>query len=216
MSQPGLSAFLNNPETDDTLQNIRREYLASKKNLQNLLVTSPTTARTRPHLQIPTPPIHGSKERADDDKLRQQLREGLQPDRFINRPPQMPIPTAARSDIEDLRSMLYSQQRIIDDLTRGLDVQAVRNSALENRVNMMERYIAQLESREVSRSSESQLVDEGVSRRLRQQHAPIYRSDENTHALLNLGASDRPDRQISNFDDSTTKLLQIARDSSRW
>ncbi|KAM3163659.1 Spindle pole component 29 [Lachancea thermotolerans] len=216
MSQPGLSAFLSNPETDDTLQNIRREYLASKKNLQNLLVTSPTRARTRPLQQIPTPPINGSKERADDDKLRQQLREGLQPDRFMNRPPQVPIPTAARSDIENLRSMLYSQQRVIDELTRGLDAQVIRNSALENRVSMLERYITRLESQDNSRSPEPQLVDEGISRRLRQQHTPLYTDDENTRVLLNSGAVDRPDRQISNFDDSTTKLLQIARDTSRW
>lgn len=112
--------------------------------------------------------------------------------------------------------MLYSQQRVIDELTRGLDAQVIRNSALENRVSMLERYITRLESQDNSRSPEPQLVDEGISRRLRQQHTPLYTDDENTRVLLNSGAVDRPDRQISNFDDSTTKLLQIARDTSRW
>ena len=150
MSQSRLNGFFDNPETDDTLQNIRREYLASKKNLQELLVTSPTQIRTRSfQQQAPTPPNNDLRELQSDERLRQQLREGFKKDTSFHNSVRAPvIPNIPQQqEIDSLRSVLHSQQRQIDQLVRGLDSQAARNSALQQRVTTLERYVSELESR---------------------------------------------------------------------
>ncbi|SCU82808.1 LADA_0C08086g1_1 [Lachancea dasiensis] len=213
MNRTGTTGFFNDPETDDTLQNIRRDYLASKKNLQELLVTSPTTTRTRP-LQVPTPPME-RKTRGNDELLRQQLREGL---RIDSRHPSGSLPPAARRDlprkvepehyteVDGLRMMVHDQQQSIGRLQRALEAQEARNANLEMRMRTLEHCVAILEKSPRSpyepRNTEPPGAYESVDH-------------DNTKVLLNLDGGQPVQRLHSNYDDSTTNLIKLSQISSQ-
>ncbi|SCV05755.1 LANO_0H14466g1_1 [Lachancea nothofagi CBS 11611] len=223
MSRTKATGFFNDPETDDTLQNIRREYLASKKNLQELLVTSPTGTRTRP-VQVPTPPTDGplfNRSYSNDDRLRQQLREGLQHEAPVSASsfrslPRNPVPKHYNED-DNLRRMVYDQQRQIDQLQRGLDTQGARNLALQDRLYVLERTISKLEAELSKARPHTPHIDQAADHLpSRFAQAQDFQDSENTRVLLNLDSEKPAKRQISNYDDSTTKLLQLAQNSNRW
>ncbi|CEP64090.1 uncharacterized protein LALA0_S10e02036g, partial [Lachancea lanzarotensis] len=226
--QPG-KGFFSDPETDDTLRNIRREYLASKKNLQELLITSPTSMRTR-QLQNPTPVTDFSRKDGrlnNDDHLRLQLREGLKSDPEIM--PAGATPSSyktfqkigqskAYNEIDTMRSMLYDQQRQINQMQRDFESQGQRNAALHDRVYYLERTVAKLEA-ELETQSTVRDSYEPVVRPLRTKiPAPVeFQDHDNTRALLNPQSMDMAaKRQISNYEDSTTRLIQMAQDSNSW
>ncbi|SCU93678.1 LAME_0F04632g1_1 [Lachancea meyersii CBS 8951] len=225
MNRAGGNGFFSDPETDDTLRNIRREYLASKKNLQELLITSPTGVRTRP-VQVPTPPTDGSRKmtKLNDDHLRLQLREGLKSDLGAPRPasasyrPLKDTVPAQYTEIESLRTLFYDQQRRIDHLQRGFESQGARNAALHDRIYFLERTVAKLEAELDSRSHATDLYEAPPgSYSTRNAPAFDFQDRDNTRALLDPQTTDRPTkRQISNYEDSTTRLIQLAQGSNRW
>ncbi|SCU89464.1 LAFA_0E18250g1_1 [Lachancea sp. 'fantastica'] len=228
MSRPTGKGFFSDLESDDTLRNIRREYLASKKNLQELLVTSPTAMRTR-QMHIPTPSTDYSRKNAqlnNDDHLRLQLREGLKSDPEI---PTRATPSGHKTfqknmerkpydDIDSLRSILYDQQRQIDQLQRKFESQGARNAALHDRVYYLERTVAKLEA-ELETQSTVRDSYEPLDRSFRAKNLSSleFQDRDNTGALLNPRTTDSvTKRQISNYEDSTTKLIQLAQGSNSW
>ncbi|SCW03416.1 LAFE_0G09934g1_1 [Lachancea fermentati] len=225
MNHSSARGLRNMPEADDTLHKIRRDYLMSKKNLQELLTASSTrlsgnSARIGP---LPTPPLQSS-EALSDEKLRQQIRQGLQKDEPPLRSPQASLQHMTSSaDLAYLRQLMRDQQRQIDDLTRRLHSQSVSNKALQDRVTMLEDYVSQMEaSNRQTRKYNYNYTKSALSSSssLGRSTAPSESYDaytgpelDNTNYLLDLTPGKIQHRDFSNLDDSTTRLLQLAQNA---
>lgn len=131
-----VSQFLNNVENDDTLQNIRKEYLNSKRTLQELMTNQsptkkmefskkPTLLQERNSNDYINRNVNSSKP-TDDEFLRRQLREGLS-----RKPePKISLPSLA-SDTNRLDS-IYSSVNKIDELEKKLYHHELQIQALKN------------------------------------------------------------------------------------
>ncbi|AMD22731.1 HHL039Wp [Eremothecium sinecaudum] len=163
-----MSTFLNRPDTDDTLQNIRKEYLNTKRNLHELLTNSPTrisqgtrmsaeaigkgpTTQFGLQQQQPMPMPKPSPHHAisdQDEKLRHQLRDYISnKDRHmapVAGSGNKPIRGSASNNDGGLQRQLDSQNFILNSLKRELDMQRTINSMLFERLERLEeevRYI---------------------------------------------------------------------------
>lgn len=162
-----ISTFLNRPDTDDTLQNIRKEYLNTKRNLKELLTNSPTKitqdSRMAMDLKSKVPiqaqfgvqqqdlnqvPIHPQQhhKQVQDEQLRKQLREYMA-DRNVGigtfkgdqsmGPPNLATEVRYQND-PGFQIQLDNQRTMINSLRRELERQASLNNILFNRLERLE------------------------------------------------------------------------------
>ncbi|AET41585.1 Spc29p Ecym_8307 [Eremothecium cymbalariae DBVPG len=162
------SSYLNRPETDDTLQNIRKEYLNTKRNLHDLLTSSPTRipqstrgelgGKAAAGLQQQQGAQLAAQDAEQDDRLRQQLRDYMNnrgrhmgaPARYPSvgaaAPPAPPLlqaagggSAAAVAPVEgSLQRQLDNQKLMFDSLKRELDTQRTINNMLFQRLDQLE------------------------------------------------------------------------------
>lgn len=225
MNTSNITEFLNRPETDDTLQNIRKEYLASKKNLKDLLNSSPASG-PRPQQQqqqqeqrLPTPPslTISSKE---DERLRQQLRDALNNE---PKPQRLQPPLASLNEIAYLRKIVHEQQAQLQSLTQELHNQKSFNYSLQSRLLMVEDYVKHLESTVTSGNNHSlrtRINPSSLSAPSSSSTSELFTRStkvdlDNTKVLLGLEDVKPERRQFSNLDDNTARLLQLSGTNNR-
>ncbi|GAV54936.1 hypothetical protein ZYGR_0AS02590 [Zygosaccharomyces rouxii] len=176
--------FFDRPENDDTLQNIRRQYLESKKNLQDLMMKQNQNGDD--DVAAATDSIGINDQSA---KIRKGFKSPLKPKEVMveNRPTSDNL--IMMNEVRSLRSLVYEQQAQIRRLQADLQFQ--KNSEFE-----FQRMILQFQSQLKN------LRDELAELR----NLKNYRFDNNR------GIDD--DRSVSfespTFDDSTTRLIQIS------
>ncbi|SCU85145.1 LAMI_0C10286g1_1 [Lachancea mirantina] len=210
MSKQSFNDFFNKVDTDDTLQNIRKEYLASKKNLHELISASPTRITAKPVVrstQLPTPPGNiNDLER--DERLRRQLHDTNQP-----RQPD----TGHSEQFSRLESLIVEQQRQLDRLRYQLDQYEITNRALRERTYAVEHELRQL------RYTGSLSIDSYPRRETRTAESRVRDNEigdldfDNTKALLSSSRIEKSQRrQFSNLDDSTTRILQMTKNPQEF
>ncbi|KAG0676473.1 spindle pole component [Kluyveromyces marxianus] len=166
-----VSQFLNNVENDDTLQNIRKEYLNSKRTLQELMSNQSPTKRmefsTRPtaapdlrkennsdaNKKYNNNIFHNSPKANqfqrpsgninEDEFLRIQLREAM----AKSKEPKQNIPSgnidklSSLTRLDDLEKRLYQHELQIQTLKSELYQSNSLNRSLQNKVNLLEEHM---------------------------------------------------------------------------
>ncbi|CDO93580.1 unnamed protein product [Kluyveromyces dobzhanskii CBS 2104] len=162
-----VSQFLNNAETDDTLQNIRKEYLNSKRTLQELMANqSPTKKMEIPKKSTVLRERNNNDfvnrqekmkenrvgQNSGDEFLRRQLREGLSknPEPKVNLPPLVSDSNgfdniySSLGKIGELEKRLYQHELQIQALKNELYQSNASNASLQKRVFDLEDHLKML------------------------------------------------------------------------
>lgn len=166
--------FFDRPENDDTLQNIRRQYLESKRNLQDLMM----------------------KQGEDETKVRTEFASSLKAP--AREPENKPLPSENLmliNEVRSLRSLIFEQQAQIRRLQA--DVQAHQNaefklrqgfSEMQSRLRILEADVAATHRDYSSPSPQRPLAAFSPAT-----HYPSYRSplesptvDDNTTRLIRI------------------------------
>ncbi|XDT05313.1 Spindle Pole Component 29 [Nakaseomyces glabratus] len=210
---------------DDTLNHIRKEYLESKKQISNLLSQETNTNEFSRKPYPNSSPIrkfdHFANERPTtiDAKLREQLRTGAS---------DVAIEQSLRTNSDESRNqMIYDdmkvmkriidgQQESIRELRRALEQERYMNSELQRKYNEMERRFDRLEwfinshdkfqayqdirSNTTKKDFSDPIFNNGLKRRWDEYPIRSFEPDTNIN---------RNNRILSNYDDSTTRLMQI-------
>lgn len=127
--------FFDRTETDDTLQNIRKQYLASKKNLHDLMLKqstlsnshNPSPVRTQPPQVVPSEPpraspnFHSNFQVPADDLI------------ILN-------------ELRSLKTIVNEQQGQIKRLSHDLQTTRNLNFQLQDKVSHLQNHIGYLES----------------------------------------------------------------------
>lgn len=166
-----VSQFLNNVENDDTLQNIRKEYLNSKRTLQELMSNQSPTKRMEFSKRPTAAPdlrkdnnsdankkynnniFHNSPKANqfkrpsgninEDEFLRIQLREAM----AKSKEPKQNIPSgnidklSSLTRLDDLEKRLYQHELQIQTLKSELYQSNSLNRSLQNKVNLLEEHM---------------------------------------------------------------------------
>ncbi|AGO11404.1 AaceriACR157Cp [[Ashbya] aceris (nom. inval.)] len=232
--QMNVSSFLNRPDTDDTLQNIRKEYLNTKRNLHDLLSSSPTRlqqgGRGAGEMTGNAPPLHYGGGQAEppqqgeqDDRLRQQLRDYMS-NKSRSMPPPAKYPAPGPGPVDGgVQRQLDSQKMMIESLKRELDTQRTINSMLFERLDRLEeevRYVRH-SNRAPPNGAPFRSVNSAPSSSHTNGHVGSYASADDTKVLLGWdqptlapGGKHAPPQQhtrtFSNLDDSTARLIQMS------
>ena len=166
-----VSQFLNNVENDDTLQNIRKEYLNSKRTLQELMSNQSPTKRMEFSKRPTAAPdlrkdnnsdankkynnniFHNSPKANqfqrpsgninEDEFLRIQLREAM----AKSKEPKQNIPSgnidklSSLTRLDDLEKRLYQHELQIQTLKSELYQSNSLNRSLQHKVNLLEEHM---------------------------------------------------------------------------
>ena len=141
--------FFDIQETDDTLQKIRRQYLESKKNLDNLMMKKQSPANTEEFkiLSFSKPEIQKHTNSELDDKLRRELR-GFP----IQSSTKAAAPRKETADdliilneIRSLKNIINEQRSLVYNINNDLQVQRSISYELQSKVESMESHIRHLE-----------------------------------------------------------------------
>lgn len=166
-----VSQFLNNVENDDTLQNIRKEYLNSKRTLQELMSNQSPTKRMEFSKRPTAAPDLRKENNSDankkynnnifhnspkanqfqrpsgnineDEFLRIQLREAM----AKSKEPKQNIPSgnidklSSLTRLDDLEKRLYQHELQIQTLKSELYQSNSLNRSLQNKVNLLEEHM---------------------------------------------------------------------------
>lgn len=165
-----VSQFLNNVENDDTLQNIRKEYLNSKRTLQELMSNQSPTKRMEFSKRPTAAPdlrkdnnsdankkynniFHNSPKANqfqrpsgninEDEFLRIQLREAM----AKSKEPKQSIPSgnidklSSLTRLDDLEKRLYQHELQIQTLKSELYQSNSLNRSLQHKVNLLEEHM---------------------------------------------------------------------------
>lgn len=197
---------------DDTLNHIRKEYLESKKQVSELL-SQPKMQNFESHQRFysNSSPIRKPetesypRENSLDEKLKQQLR-GSSAGKVVEPVSRGIEDYFLRDDVKFLRRVINDQQESIRELKRSLEQQRYINHDLQHKLSSMESRINKLEwsfgsstrgTLETDYKPKPSVID-----------VPTHSWDKD---LLNSYNNRKPenDRIFSNFDDSTTRLMQI-------
>lgn len=107
--------FFDRPENDDTLQNIRKQYLESKRNLQDLMLKQ-----------------NDNEDVIDQSsKIRKEFKSPLKPKEIVvdNKPTTTSDNLIMMNEVRSLRSLVYEQQAQIRRLQT--DLQSQKDSEFE-------------------------------------------------------------------------------------
>lgn len=229
--------FFDIQETDDTLQKIRRQYLESKKNLDNLMMKKQSPANTEEFkiLSFSKPEIQKHTNSELDDKLRRELR-GFP----IQSSTKAAAPRKETADdliilneIRSLKNIINEQRSLVYNINNDLQVQRSISYQLQSKVESMESHIRHLEweitsskNDEVRQSSNTynstfdntghhNSTETGTWRSYATT-APSssdYGSRLNTKKLnsnSNYMSNDNLYKSYSSVEDSTTRLIKIS------
>ncbi|CAR28530.1 hypothetical protein ZYGR_0S01630 [Zygosaccharomyces rouxii] len=182
--------FFDRPENDDTLQNIRRQYLESKRNLQDLMMKQNQNGDADADDAVGVGIGVGIGGGVNDQsaKIRRGFKSPLKPKEVMmeNRPTSDNL--IMMNEVRSLKSLVYEQQAQIRRLQADLQFQ--KNSEFE-----FQRSILQFQSQLKN------LRDEFAEFKL----SKSYNIDNNQdHYNRNVSFESPP------FDDSTTRLIQIS------
>lgn len=216
-----VSQFLKASESEDTLQNIRKEYLNSKRTLEELMTKQSPTKKMEQRKKVS---LEGS-----DDELRRQLREAL--GRGGN------VDGKINAKVEEDEGKIFEMERRL--ARQEIQIQSMRNEmyqmnsmnqSLQGRIGMMEEQLRYIMNQHVAGRVESGTTNQGHYLD-RAQSAPSTSSTsewlrgsmndtEDTKVLLgwkqhghtrNQGPIRNGGRRsFSNLDDSTTKLINLS------
>ncbi|EDO17043.1 hypothetical protein Kpol_530p13 [Vanderwaltozyma polyspora DSM 70294] len=146
--------FFDRQEVDDTLQNIRKQYLESKKNLQKLVMMKQSPANTE-EFKVPSipkqKPPKPTRPSDIDEKLRRELRSSRVTTNTVENTP-APLGKETITDtlilVNEVRSMkniIQEQRAMIRDLSQDLQVQRSMSYELQSKIHRLEAHIRQVE-----------------------------------------------------------------------
>ncbi|GCF00102.1 hypothetical protein ZYGM_002784 [Zygosaccharomyces mellis] len=177
--------FFDRPENDDTLQNIRKQYLESKKNLQELMMKQNQDGDDD-DVVVAADGLGTDNQSA---KIRKGFKSPLKPKEVMmeNRPTSDTL--IMMNEVRSLKNLVYEQQAQIRRLQADLQFQ--KNSEFE-----FQRIILQFQSQ--IKALRDELIEV--------KDLKTYRFDNSR--------GNYDDRSVSfesaPFDDSTTRLIQIS------
>lgn len=177
--------FFDRPENDDTLQNIRRQYLESKKNLQDLMRKQNQNGEEEAGFTA-------AQDMATDDqssKIRRGFKSPLKPREMMteNRPTSDNL--IMMNEVRSLKSLVYEQQAQIRRLQADLRIR--KNTEFE-----FERMILQFQSQ--LKVLREELVE------VKQLNSYRMGNSRGNYDDRNVTFESPP------LDDSTTRLIQIS------
>lgn len=217
-----VTEFFNQPETDDTLQNIRKEYLNSKRNLQELLTNS--SPIRRPESESKEFKIKSSK--MNDENLRSQLRDQLNNNVYV--------PEARSSGLEKCLHEQSNEIPISQDeyiqlqkqiMHQDLSIQSLKND-LQQQKTLIDNLFSKIMILEQNLNIANRMYkNEYQPHNSMGNQNPIYEQKisnvDDTNVLLNQlelrsNIQKQSTRQYSGIDDSTTKLIQLSGNNNKY
>lgn len=173
--------FFDRQEADDTLQNIRKQYLASKKNLHDLM----------------------QKQSENNDGMKYEngrIRKEPSPaPSGAGEPPGAPVADnyILLNELRSLKSCVYEQQAQIRKLTSDLQLHKNFSFELQNKVVQLQSHVRYLESDMINYFENASTVPHSIS-------APSTATTQfplHNKSMYSYSAS---------VDDNTTKLIQMS------
>lgn len=179
--------FFDRQEADDTLQNIRKQYLASKKNLHDLMLKQSE---------------NNDSMKYENDRIRKQpspAPSGAGAGAGAGAPPGAPVADnyVLLNELRSLKSCVYEQQAQIRKLTSDLQLQKNFSFELQNKVVQLQSHVKYLESDMINYFENASTVPHSIS-------APSTATTQfplHNKSMYSYSAS---------VDDNTTKLIQMS------
>lgn len=191
--------FFDKQETDDTLQNIRKQYLASKKNLHDLMLKQNES---------------NDNMKYENDRIRKE--PSLKPlsSLGVTGAPSVPAPEGAGAvpvadnfillnELRSLKNCVYEQQSQIRKLTNDLQLQKNFSFELQSKVLQLQSHVKYLESDMVNYFENASTVPHSIS-------APST-ATATTTTTTQFPLHNKSIYSYSpSVDDNTTKLIQMS------
>ncbi|KAL3232222.1 hypothetical protein RNJ44_04138 [Nakaseomyces bracarensis] len=216
-SDPLKHGYNEDKTNDDTLNHIRKEYLESKKQVSDLL-SQPKIQKFEQQKRFYSnsspirkqDSVHHQPTNGHDEMLKQQLRGASAGKATSELPQRFQEDYFIQDDMKFLRRVINEQQECIRDLKRSLEQQKFINHDLEHKISSLESRLSKMEWSYEIFGGQRNVVEPNYEQRPSNSDPStmVWESNSINHFNKNR-SNNESDRIFSNYDDSTTRLMQI-------